>query len=163
MKCGHRMMWCTACLTHIKYKEIIIIVGINNACDNDLYQPTSSKNTTEATQRWDVIMQVKYFVWNDISMGKCKKDVTSLLMHWSYIFLALTYWYVLLNNWHSITCENHQHIQTMKFYVTCALQAKLLKLPLGTQIHQKHIQHNDYIYEHLNKIYWHNVLKCNTY
>ena len=28
-----------------------------------------------------------------ISMGQCKKDVTPLLMHWSYIFLALTHRY----------------------------------------------------------------------
>ena len=30
-----------------------------------------------------------------ISMGQCKKDVTPLLTHWSYAFLALTPWYVL--------------------------------------------------------------------
>ena len=29
-----------------------------------------------------------------ISMGQCKKDVTPLLMHWSYILLVLTYQYV---------------------------------------------------------------------
>ena len=28
-----------------------------------------------------------------ISMGQCKKDVTPLLTHWRYIFLALTYLY----------------------------------------------------------------------
>ena len=28
-----------------------------------------------------------------ISIGYCKKDVTPLLTHWSYIFLALTHWY----------------------------------------------------------------------
>ena len=27
-------------------------------------------------------------------MGKCKKDVTPLLMHWSYIFIALTHQYM---------------------------------------------------------------------
>ena len=30
-----------------------------------------------------------------ISMGQCKKDVTPLLTHWSYIFLALTHRYVV--------------------------------------------------------------------
>ena len=30
----------------------------------------------------------------DISIGWCKKDVTPLLMHWSYVFLALTHWYM---------------------------------------------------------------------
>ena len=29
----------------------------------------------------------------DISMGLCKKDVTPLLTHWSYVFLALTHRY----------------------------------------------------------------------
>ena len=28
-----------------------------------------------------------------IAMGQCKKDVTPLLTHWSYIFLALTHWF----------------------------------------------------------------------
>ena len=28
-----------------------------------------------------------------ILMGSCKKDVTPLLMHWSYVSLALTHWY----------------------------------------------------------------------
>ena len=27
-------------------------------------------------------------------MGQCKRDITLLLTHWSYIFLALTHWYV---------------------------------------------------------------------
>ena len=30
-----------------------------------------------------------------IYMGWCKKDVTPLLTHWSYVFLALTHWYDL--------------------------------------------------------------------
>ena len=34
-----------------------------------------------------------YLLSDTISMGKCKKDVTPLLMHWSYIFFALTHWY----------------------------------------------------------------------
>ena len=29
-------------------------------------------------------------------MGWCKKDVTPLLMRWSYVFLALTHRYVLM-------------------------------------------------------------------
>ena len=33
----------------------------------------------------------------DISMGYCKNDVTPLLMHWSYVFLALTQLYILCN------------------------------------------------------------------
>ena len=32
--------------------------------------------------------------WNTISMSKCKKDVTPLLTHWSYDFLALTHRYM---------------------------------------------------------------------
>ena len=34
-----------------------------------------------------------------ISMGLCKKDVTPLLTHWSYVFLALTHRYNLLSDW----------------------------------------------------------------
>ena len=30
-------------------------------------------------------------MWNIKTMGLCKKDVTPLLMHWSYIFLALSH------------------------------------------------------------------------
>ena len=36
-----------------------------------------------------------HILWDikSISMGYCKKDVTPLLLHWSYIFLALTHRY----------------------------------------------------------------------
>ena len=34
---------------------------------------------------------------SDILMGYCKKDVIPLLMHWSYVFLALTQLYILCN------------------------------------------------------------------
>ena len=37
-----------------------------------------------------------------ISMGLCKKDITPLLMHWSYVFLALTHRYD--------TFHNHGHV-----------------------------------------------------
>ena len=33
--------------------------------------------------------------WKYILMGQCKKDVTPLLTHWSYVFLALTHRYIL--------------------------------------------------------------------
>ena len=32
-------------------------------------------------------------LFSNISMGKCKKDITPLLKHWSYVFLALTHRY----------------------------------------------------------------------
>ena len=35
---------------------------------------------------------------HDKSMGSCKKDVTPLLMHWSYIFLALVHQNVVVYN-----------------------------------------------------------------
>ena len=35
---------------------------------------------------WWHLLQYEYY----ISMGKCKEDITPLLMHWSYVFLALT-------------------------------------------------------------------------
>ena len=37
-------------------------------------------------------------------MGWCKKDVTPLLTHWSYVFLALTHRYVF-----SSICEMIEH------------------------------------------------------
>ena len=36
--------------------------------------------------------QYRIFIVKIGSMGWCKKDVTPLLMHWSYVFLALTHW-----------------------------------------------------------------------
>ena len=33
-----------------------------------------------------------------ISMGQCKKDVTPLLTHWSYVILALTHRYITTRN-----------------------------------------------------------------
>ena len=39
------------------------------------------------------IWQYVFLFYDTIEMGLCKKDVTPLLTHWSYIFLALTYWY----------------------------------------------------------------------
>ena len=52
-----------------------------------------NRNTTYFTQRmWRPCLQnVTHFVSASVSMGKCKKDVTPLLTHWSYVFLALTH------------------------------------------------------------------------
>ena len=41
---------------------------------------------------WDTIEQHLF----NMSMGLCKKDVTPLLTHWSYVYLALTHWYVFV-------------------------------------------------------------------
>ena len=62
---------------------------------------------------WHVVLQVKkmqsnigiirckrnnsVFI-NDISMGWCKKDVTPLLTHWSYVFLPLSHRYEKYSN-----------------------------------------------------------------
>ena len=35
-------------------------------------------------------------------MGKCKKDVTPLLTHWSYVFLALTHWSLVKTGHHGV-------------------------------------------------------------
>ena len=40
--------------------------------------------------------RVIHFRVDNISMGWCKKDVTSLLTHWSYVFLTLTHRYVMV-------------------------------------------------------------------
>ena len=54
---------------------------------------------------WQTIWNTVIILWStfygaiytckDISMGLCKKDVTPSLVHWSYVFLALTHWYVI--------------------------------------------------------------------
>ena len=49
--------------------------------------PKSSKLGYEFTSTGRLFLHV-------ISMGQCKKDITPLLMHWSYIFLALIHQYV---------------------------------------------------------------------
>ena len=41
----------------------------------------------------DYTLQVHLITPCDISMGWCKKDITLLLMHWSYVFPALTHLY----------------------------------------------------------------------
>ena len=40
-----------------------------------------------------------------ISLGYCKNDVTPLLTHWSYVFLALTHRYITLKALFSISSE----------------------------------------------------------
>ena len=41
-------------------------------------------------------------------MGECKKDVTPVLTHWSYLFFALTHWY-------AVTSAEQNH-QVREFY-----------------------------------------------
>ena len=43
---------------------------------------------------WTAICSLVLVKVKNISMGYCKKDVTPLLMHWSYIFLVLSHQYV---------------------------------------------------------------------
>ena len=43
---------------------------------------------------WSVIQLVTH-----ILMGWCKKDLTPMLTHWSYVFLALTHWYAMSIQW----------------------------------------------------------------
>ena len=45
-----------------------------------------------------VFPEVRWKITRVISMGQCKKDVTPLLVHWSYIFLALTHRYLIQSN-----------------------------------------------------------------
>ena len=59
---------------------------------------SSQQNTTN--QNHVLIFYGKYCI--HISMGQCKKDVTPLLMHWSYIFLALTHRYIVFARWNCI-------------------------------------------------------------
>ena len=65
------------------------------------------------TTRFIPVHGGKQWCWHKYykSMGECKKDVTPLLTHWSYFFLALTYrnvglihiWY--LNSGHHCVCK----------------------------------------------------------
>ena len=43
-----------------------------------------------------LIPRVCCLILRYISMGWCKKDVTPLLMHWSYVFLVLTHWCIYI-------------------------------------------------------------------
>ena len=40
----------------------------------------------------DNLNHTEKFILNNKSIGWCKKCITPLLMHWSYIFLALSHW-----------------------------------------------------------------------
>ena len=58
-----------------------------------------TSNTTQCFVKHSLEFHLFDLFWltdGIISMGQCKKDVTSLLAHWSYIFLALTHWYILV-------------------------------------------------------------------
>ena len=48
---------------------------------------------------------------HDISMGKCKKDVTPLLTHWSYVFLALTRRFAFVYTRHTVMCLNSWNLK----------------------------------------------------
>ena len=72
-------------------------------------------------------------------MGYCKKDITPVLTHWSYIFLALTQHLMLSAQCN--TCACHESI------AVCVLSAQLQEYRTGTNptlIWFKHIylKHN---------------------
>ena len=54
--------------------------------------------------RWASCPMLPYVSISYISMGKVKKDVTPLLTHWNYVFLATTYWYMI----HACVTVYHQ-------------------------------------------------------
>ena len=49
-----------------------------------------------------------------ISMGQCKKDVTALLMHWSYVFLALTHRFDRITTGSGLWCNANTDIITLQ-------------------------------------------------
>ena len=57
-----------------------------------------------------------HYVYN-ISMGQCKKDVTPLLMHWSYTFLELTNRYMMQFNRKSLN-RNWQFLNIYLIFLT---------------------------------------------
>ena len=82
-------------------------------------------------------------------MGKGKKDITPLLMHWSYAFLELTYWkdtthhipllqvhYGVSLRVHSTSHELYRCFAFVVFFVWCSLIfAQILQINLmGTEV-----------------------------
>ena len=76
-----------------KYMQNITIENITNII---LYKCSHYDNLW-CNQRWQIRhCDNSRFSVNEsihIPMGQHKKDVTPLLTHWSYVFLALTHWY----------------------------------------------------------------------
>ena len=71
---------------------------------------------TKCTQESPVIKTLIY----QISMGQCKKDVTPLLAHWCYVFLALTHGYGL--QCLSFSGRPYFQIQFLKSRYLCYIQ-----------------------------------------
>ena len=103
--------WLTACMFHLDLDSPLLLFQIKSvetrlpccvvhwlgAAGNILptgpmYIHMSKDNTLELLQS----CTKPSLMWK-ISTGECKKDVTPLLMHWSYVFLVLTL--VLLSIW----------------------------------------------------------------
>ena len=61
------------------------------------------------------------WLYRNMVMGKCKKDVTPLLMHWCYIFLALTHQFHVgkLGEITSTSLQG-QWVERVKFYTTAS-------------------------------------------
>ena len=77
----------------------------------------------EARTKWWIYISFELILglWCQkyILMGYCNKDITSLLTHWRYIFLALTYGHMA---WipHDITiqtCLRYRHLMTKYSYI----------------------------------------------
>ena len=80
-----------------------------------------------------------------ISMGWCKKDVTPLLTHCSYVFLVLTHWYVqtsigliYIANYNIQTPEDFANINSLALPLVHAVVVSFITTFFFTNIHKRH-------------------------
>ena len=76
-------------------------------CYNTVIVLTNSHIRHSITHPWVWGMRCLFLVQHLISVGKCKKDITPLLTHWSYIFLAQPidmYPTLVSVTWYEISC-----------------------------------------------------------
>ena len=67
--------------------------GLAKDCSNSI---ANAMELPQSCTKPSICLYIQHFALPlSISTGWCKKDVTPLLMHWSYIFLALTHRYML--------------------------------------------------------------------
>ena len=99
-----------------------ILIKINTFSFKKMYLKISSRKWRPFCLSLNVLLQCACNIllcWTLTSMGWSKKHVTPLLMHWSYIFLALTHRYNITYLYLSITnIISIYHIKLNLFYET---------------------------------------------
>ena len=108
------------------------------------------------SENWPPLITARYCIWHwlpyhgagwslqntdstqSILMGQCKNDITPLLTHWKYLFLALTHRYVTWS-WHSFCLQMSLHITMLTHFA------------IRTQVWTKLVSH-DYM--------WFGIMLC---